>query len=92
MATEKEAATTEKLIEAFARLLREGCARNEHLGVCYVVGFIGPVDPETEEQPFLFQSNALSLPVVNKLMAKMLDEASLLDEDPRILDPNLTTH
>lgn len=92
MATEKEEATTERLIEAFATLLREGCSKNEHLGICYVAGFIGPVDPETEEQPFLFQSNAISLPMVSKLMAKMLDEAALMEEDPRIIDPNMTTH
>jgi len=92
MATEKEEATTERLIEAFATLLREGCSKNEHLGVCYVVGFIGPIDPETNEQPFLFQSNFVSLPAVNKLMAKMLDEAALMEEDPRIIDPNMTQH
>jgi len=92
MATEKEEATTERLIEAFAALLREGCSKNEHLGICYVVGFIGPVDPETDEQPFLFQSNAVHLSVVSKLMAKMLDEAALMEEDPRIIDPNMTTH
>ena len=92
MATGKEEATTERLIEAMATLLREGCSKNEHLGVCYVAGFIGPVDPETEEQAFLFQSNAVSLSVVNKLMAKMLDEAALMEEDPRILDPGMTTH
>lgn len=92
MTREKEEATTERLIEAFARLLREGCIKNEHLGVCYVVGFIGPIDPETNEQPFLFQSNADSISVVNKLMAKMLDEAALMEEDPRILDPSMMTH
>ncbi len=95
MATEKpkkEEATAERLIQAFATLLRNGCATNEHLGICYAVGLVGPVDPETEEQPFLFQSNAVSLSVVNKLMAKMLDEAALMEEDPRIIDPALTTH
>lgn len=89
---ESDEATTDRLIKAFAALLREGCSKNEHLGVCYVVGLIGPVDPETEEQPFLFQSNAASLSVASKLMAKMLDEAALMEEDPRILDPNMTTH
>ena len=92
MATEKDEASTERLIEAFATLLREGCSKNEHLGVLFVAGFIGPVDPETEEQAFLFQSNANSLATVNKLMAKMLDEAALMEEDPRIIDPGLTTH
>ena len=95
MASEKEGqeeVTTELLIEAFARLLRDGCQANEHLGICYVVGLIGPVDPVTNEQPFLFQSNAIALPIVNKLMAKMLDEAAMMEEDPRIIDPSISTH
>ena len=94
MATEKEEeeVTTERLIEAFATLLRNGCEKNEHLGVCYVAGFFGPMDPETGEQPFLFQSNALTLSVATKIMARMLDEAALMEEDPRIIDPSMTTH
>ena len=84
--------TPERLMAAFGDLLRNGCQVNEHLGVCYVIGLIGPLDPETHEQPFMFQSNANELSVVNKLMAKMLDEAALMEEDPRIIDPNTVTH
>lgn len=84
--------TTETLIEAFATLLREGCITNGSLGVCFVVGFMGPMDPETGEQAFMFQSNADSLPVVNRIMARMLDEAAQMDEAPLIVDPNSIQH
>lgn len=84
--------TTEGLIDAFAAMLRHGCQNNDHLGVCYVVGFMGPMDPETSEQAFMFQSNANTLPVINRIMARMLDEAAAMDEDPLIIDPNQTQH
>ncbi len=84
--------TTEGLIEAFAAMLRSGCADNDHLGVCFVVGFMGPMDPETSEQAFMFQSNINSLSNINRIMARMLDEAAQMDEAPLIIDPNSTQH
>ncbi len=89
---EEKETTTEMLIEAFSNMLRQGCLNNEHLGVCYVVGFMGPLDPETNEQAFMLQSNAGRLPTVNRIMARMLDEAAMMDEDPVIIDPNQTQH
>lgn len=89
---EEEERTAAKLMLAFGRLLREGCLNNEDMGICYVLGCVGPADPDTGVQELLFQSNAVSLSVVAKIMSRMLDEAALMEEDPVILTPDGVSH